>query len=437
MPYYTFIIPQGMLPTYRKLAEDILTSFSGVVDCIVHNDPLEIITNTELSQSDKDNIQTIIDSHTSPVEPITGPLVNTINGLSRNIQLAAGSGMALVVQDPYIFIDSSGTSGGGITTINGENGPGITIANGPGITIVTTSDTLTLSADLTASGFVTQQQITSSGYLLANDRLYPVDARAVSGHIIPNSSGQWSVGGHDLYFKELFANSGIFQSGTYVSGLPTIYKINDIGGPFINLIAGSGLKFTQNDHQIFLDASGITPTSTQVSGYYYIDIFTNTIDIDGYSAFLTASTASGVKPVIRGICPGTGSYMYGGKNIFDMPQEYTSGTNFNIEVVVNSPPPLPGIPTDSRLQIKIFEWLTGMNNPDSTDLVENGEIAVTIGVPQIFGFNVVSSTLSQNSQLLIEYYIKYVDNVDTTATGYIDIEKILLRLPTIQPSGVV
>lgn len=153
-------------------------------------------------------------------------------------QIRAGSGIDSVVQvGNDIYINASGGTiqgGSGISTINGENGPAFTIASGPGISLVTTADTVTISADLTSSGFATfsalhgsgyatRSELTTSGYLRAADRMYPVDARAVSGHIIPNSSGAWNIGSSSAFINDAYINRIHVQSGLELSGVQTVY----------------------------------------------------------------------------------------------------------------------------------------------------------------------------------------------------------------------
>jgi hypothetical protein len=128
-------------------------------------------------------------------------------------------------------------------------------------------------AEVASSGFAERTQITSSGYLRVADQLYPVDARAVSGNITPQSSGQFSLGSESQFFKEIYANSGVFQSGVYVSGLPIIHTINGIPGANIRFIQGANMTITSNlaNRTIQFDATAGGPGGSPESDQYPVD----------------------------------------------------------------------------------------------------------------------------------------------------------------------
>lgn len=243
---------------------------------------------------------------------------------------------------------------GGITSINSEDGPTISInpglgivsipnasdtiwinasgiSAGPGISISDSSPNKVISADLTtsgfatysslhasgyirntdfiqsgfitkgevaASGFATRSELTTSGYLQATDRLYPVDARAASGHIIPDSSGKWDLGSIANNWDDLHIERIIAQSGITISGIPIIQKVNDLGGPHVTLKAGAGVESIATvDHDIYINvsgsAAGLTSVNSQTgpgitllagSGMYISSPASNIIAIDSSGA---------------------------------------------------------------------------------------------------------------------------------------------------------
>jgi len=159
-----------------------------------------------------------------------------------------------------VHFDSTLVASGfsGLVSINSQTGPAIQITGQSGIVVTTGTNQIFINT----SGLPTLSDIQLQ---------YPVDARAVSGHIRANTSGQFDLGGHDKYFKSIYANSGIFQSGVYVSGVPVLLRLNSIGGPSINIRAGSGIhSIVEVDNSIYINSSGSTSSSSSQS-YYPVD----------------------------------------------------------------------------------------------------------------------------------------------------------------------
>lgn len=91
---------------------------------------------------------------------ITAPnIVNSVNGLTGGVTLAAGTNITLTPVGNTITIDSTGGGGGSsVTSFNGFTG-GVTLAAGTGITFTASSGTITLST--TGSGGGISRSITS------------------------------------------------------------------------------------------------------------------------------------------------------------------------------------------------------------------------------------------------------------------------------------
>ena len=134
-------------------------------------------------------------------DTVTLPKGSILYATIENIPVET-SGVRLNVHFDSTIV-ASGFSG--IISINSQTGPAIQITGQSGV-IVTTG--------------INQIFINTSGLLTQSDLLYPVDARAVSGHIAMNASGQWNYGSLALPGQTIYANSGVFTSGVYVSGLP-------------------------------------------------------------------------------------------------------------------------------------------------------------------------------------------------------------------------
>ena len=161
--------------------------------------------------------------------------VRTLNGLKNAVVLVGSGGMRIWTDGQNIEIAAAGADGYQYVTIG----------------------------DIANSGFALKSELTTSGYLKASDRMYPVDSRAVSGNIIPDSSGSWNLGSSTKFFHQIWANSGIFQSGVSVSGIELINKINDVGGPFIQILPGYGvIDLPTQDNKIYINVSGIDLTTS-------------------------------------------------------------------------------------------------------------------------------------------------------------------------------
>lgn len=237
-------------------------------------------------------------------------------GLCYASGIAAGSGISITIVGTTAYINASGkvvtlnnlqnnvtlVGSGNITTwVDGQT---IQITSAGGVTLAQVQADLYTSgyirnvdfitsgfitkAEVASSGFATRSELTTSGYLKASDRMYPVDARAVSGHIAMNTSGRWDIGADSTRLNNIWANSGIFQSGVSVSGFPIIYQIDSLSGPIIRFDTDTSLAKTTNDHTITfrlnnLSASGFATINQLItSGYTTLSEVRSDLHTSGY-----------------------------------------------------------------------------------------------------------------------------------------------------------
>jgi len=181
-------------------------------------------------------------------------MANTYN-LTLNTPTTYVSGITYEEIQSSGFVKNSDLVGSGyVRSINGlKNTPTVT---GSG------------SIQVWVDGQTIQIGTTAGGGTPESDQ-YPVDARAASGNIIPSVSGTYNLGSATKFFHQVWANSGIFQSGVSVSGQDVLYKINGLGGPHININPGYGVEpLVLNDHTIFINVSGDAKYSNlHTSGY--------------------------------------------------------------------------------------------------------------------------------------------------------------------------
>lgn len=234
------------------------------------------------------------------VDFLTSGYVKTLNGLKNTVTLV-GSGSTAIWVDGQTIQIAGGAVGGGITSINAATGPAILLREqlGSGIEILTSGNSIfiglkpidlttsgfatysqlytsgyikntdfitsgfILKSEVASSGFATRSELTTSGYLKVSDRVYPVDARATSGNIISNGSGTWSLGQDGNQWKNIFANSGIFQSGVSVSGNPVMQQINGLNGPFVTLMGSGSTTIWTDGRTIQIGSTGGAGLSQQ------------------------------------------------------------------------------------------------------------------------------------------------------------------------------
>lgn len=84
---------------------------------------------------------------------------------------------------------------------------------------------------------------------------YPVDARAVSGLITPDTSGVHSLGAEATPFDNLYVEDVWAASGFYVSGVQIPHSLNDLGGP-ISIVGSGGTSVWVDGQTIQVSASG-------------------------------------------------------------------------------------------------------------------------------------------------------------------------------------
>ncbi len=154
-----------------------------------------------------------------------------------NTNILAGSGISRIDADftnRTITIHTSGSTGGGITSINSQAGPAITIDGSSGIFVNSAGNTITISQQ---SGSIEGV----SNYLGGNIDLVP-------------PSG-WGITGNDTNKTITFVDSGIM-------------RINGILGPHVELSGTSGIFLSSDGNAIFVaqQSGGFNQIPTHIGG---------------------------------------------------------------------------------------------------------------------------------------------------------------------------